>query len=256
MNTNRSRHPLICRAAALAAAFLVLTGAAHNAAAQYSSDYGYPYNYYQNPYGGYSYRSYPLTDYAHLQEQRRRESDSRLKARQQQQQARQQQEAHNGRTYRPAANYSGSTPIAPRSSAPSTNIVIEEAQQPSSRSGEEIRQLQERLTALGFDPGPADGVLGPQTEAALENFRREKGITDSDPLGEATLNALAKAHTERVSESVDKSVVAKLMNYGGPATESGSSASAADSVKAQVTAAASSGEADELISANPFPRTP
>lgn len=36
---------------------------------------------------------------------------------------------------------------------------------------QEIRRVQERLKAAGFDPGPIDGKLGPQTKAALEKYR-------------------------------------------------------------------------------------
>ncbi len=34
----------------------------------------------------------------------------------------------------------------------------------------QIQQAQERLKARGFDPGPIDGVLGPQTRAALKLY--------------------------------------------------------------------------------------
>jgi peptidoglycan hydrolase-like protein with peptidoglycan-binding domain len=35
----------------------------------------------------------------------------------------------------------------------------------------QIRRAQERLKAAGFDPGPIDGKLGPQTRSALEKYR-------------------------------------------------------------------------------------
>jgi hypothetical protein len=35
----------------------------------------------------------------------------------------------------------------------------------------EIRQLQARLLALGFDPGPIDGIAGPRTLQALNLYR-------------------------------------------------------------------------------------
>jgi peptidoglycan hydrolase-like protein with peptidoglycan-binding domain len=36
---------------------------------------------------------------------------------------------------------------------------------------EEIRRVQERLKAAGFDPGPIDGKLGPETRSAVERYR-------------------------------------------------------------------------------------
>jgi Putative peptidoglycan binding domain len=46
---------------------------------------------------------------------------------------------------------------------------------------ERVRRMQERLAAAGFDPGPADGTVGPQTRAALRAFQEERGL---DPTGE------------------------------------------------------------------------
>lgn len=56
------------------------------------------------------------------------------------------------------------SPHAPASAQP-TNSVNN-----VSRS-QEIRRVQERLKAAGFDPGPIDGKLGPQTKAAFEQYR-------------------------------------------------------------------------------------
>jgi peptidoglycan hydrolase-like protein with peptidoglycan-binding domain len=40
-----------------------------------------------------------------------------------------------------------------------------------SPSKEEIRFLQSQLRAAGFDPGPFDGMLGPKTKSALQQYR-------------------------------------------------------------------------------------
>jgi hypothetical protein len=53
-----------------------------------------------------------------------------------------------------------------------------------------IRQAQERLTQLGFDPGPHDGRLGPQTDAALRQFQAASGLPVSGRLEQATRRAL------------------------------------------------------------------
>ncbi|TMA92093.1 MAG: hypothetical protein E6J74_20890 [Deltaproteobacteria bacterium] len=42
---------------------------------------------------------------------------------------------------------------------------------PSARSQEDIRILQLRLRDAGFDPGPFDGVMGPKTKAALQQYQ-------------------------------------------------------------------------------------
>jgi peptidoglycan hydrolase-like protein with peptidoglycan-binding domain len=44
-------------------------------------------------------------------------------------------------------------------------------------SKEEIRLLQTQLKAAGFDPGPFDGVLGPKTKSALQQYRAFYGST-------------------------------------------------------------------------------
>ena len=44
---------------------------------------------------------------------------------------------------------------------------------------QKIRLAQERLKAAGFDPGPVDGKLGPQTKSALEKYRASHNLTHS-----------------------------------------------------------------------------
>jgi peptidoglycan hydrolase-like protein with peptidoglycan-binding domain len=43
----------------------------------------------------------------------------------------------------------------------------------------QIRRAQERLKAAGFDPGPIDGKLGPQTRSALEKYRSSYKLSRS-----------------------------------------------------------------------------
>lgn len=55
------------------------------------------------------------------------------------------------------------------------------------RIADRIR-LQERLTALGFDTGGTDGVLGPKTEAAIRAYQASRGLTVN---GAASLELLS-----------------------------------------------------------------
>lgn len=45
-----------------------------------------------------------------------------------------------------------------------------------------IRAAQEALTELGYDPGPADGVIGKKTRAAVSAFQRARGMNEDGTL--------------------------------------------------------------------------
>ena len=72
-------------------------------------------------------------------------------------------------------------------------------------SGDEVAKLQKRLAASGFDPGAADGVFGPKTEAALKAFQESAGIAVDGIAGPATNAALAAAQAAAMD---------KLSNFG------------------------------------------
>jgi N-acetylmuramoyl-L-alanine amidase len=55
--------------------------------------------------------------------------------------------------------------------------------------GDDVLALQQRLQALGFDPGPADGWFGSRTETALRAFQRESGLPADGVCGPATFSA-------------------------------------------------------------------
>jgi peptidoglycan hydrolase-like protein with peptidoglycan-binding domain len=55
---------------------------------------------------------------------------------------------------------------------------------------ETIKQVQTKLKEQGQDPGPADGVMGPKTQAALKEFQKGKGLKESGQLDQQTMSAL------------------------------------------------------------------
>lgn len=59
--------------------------------------------------------------------------------------------------------------------------------------GEEVRAIQEALTALGYRPGEADGAFGGLTVRALELFQREHGLPVSGKATPATRRWLRTA---------------------------------------------------------------
>jgi hypothetical protein len=56
--------------------------------------------------------------------------------------------------------------------------------------GELVRRVQQRLTKLGFHPGPPDGDYGPQTAAAVQAFQMSKGLLPDAEVGQKTAKAL------------------------------------------------------------------
>jgi peptidoglycan hydrolase-like protein with peptidoglycan-binding domain len=57
-----------------------------------------------------------------------------------------------------------------------------------------VRQIQARLIEHGFDPGPADGVDGPQTREAIRAFQVKMGI---EATGEVDRGLLDLFNTDR-----------------------------------------------------------
>jgi peptidoglycan hydrolase-like protein with peptidoglycan-binding domain len=49
-----------------------------------------------------------------------------------------------------------------------------------------VRDLQQALAALGYDPGPVDGVFGGRTESAVKAFQRTREIAADGVVGRVT----------------------------------------------------------------------
>ena len=54
-----------------------------------------------------------------------------------------------------------------------------------------VAAAQRALARHGHDPGPADGLMGPRTRAALRAFQSERGLAPHGRLDEATFERLA-----------------------------------------------------------------
>ena len=58
--------------------------------------------------------------------------------------------------------------------------------------GDDVADLQRRLSALGFDTGRVDGIFGDQTAAALREFQRNAGLSIDGVCGRGTLTELQR----------------------------------------------------------------
>ena len=63
--------------------------------------------------------------------------------------------------------------------------------------GEDVLELQSQLGALGFDAGRVDGIFGPDTARALEEFQVNSGIAADGIAGPDTIAALDRLKARR-----------------------------------------------------------
>lgn len=87
---------------------------------------------------------------------------------------------------------------APR--ATSDDALADRNKRPAARpaASQDVAEAQQALKAAGFDPGSADGVLGPQTRQAIRDFQRAKGVPVTGELDQETQRALrAQAEAPR-----------------------------------------------------------
>jgi N-acetylmuramoyl-L-alanine amidase len=61
--------------------------------------------------------------------------------------------------------------------------------------GDDVADLQLRLSSMGFDAGRVDGIFGPQTEKALAEFQRNAGLPTDGIAGRATIGELCRLGT-------------------------------------------------------------
>jgi peptidoglycan hydrolase-like protein with peptidoglycan-binding domain len=60
-------------------------------------------------------------------------------------------------------------------------------------SGDAVRQLQEALKELGYDPGAIDGKFGDRTERAVKDFQRDHGLPADGIVGPITWRNIDEA---------------------------------------------------------------
>jgi N-acetylmuramoyl-L-alanine amidase len=58
--------------------------------------------------------------------------------------------------------------------------------------GDDIADVQRRLSGLGFDPGGVDGIFGDSTHVAIAEFQRNVGLTTDGICGPRTISELTR----------------------------------------------------------------
>lgn len=85
----------------------------------------------------------------------------------------------------------GSAPAAPKAEkkAPAKRAAPAKAA-PKRKASPEVMALQQALKKAGENPGPADGLMGRKTRAALRAFQKKNGLKTSGRADKATLAKL------------------------------------------------------------------
>jgi hypothetical protein len=85
--------------------------------------------------------------------------------------------------------------VAPVAPAPPAAAAVVLPAQPLSK--DEVRELQDKLGAAGFTVGPIDGVLGPQTQAALRRYAQSRSLAKPDATQETLLRLRSETQASR-----------------------------------------------------------
>jgi peptidoglycan hydrolase-like protein with peptidoglycan-binding domain len=87
----------------------------------------------------------------------------------------------------PATTGASSSTSSPANTTPSTPSHPVTPVQPSAA----VMQLQRELGQLNYYEGPVDGLMGPQTTAAIQDLQRQAGLPQTGVMNAATQAALA-----------------------------------------------------------------
>ncbi|MGF1624130.1 MAG: peptidoglycan-binding protein [Alphaproteobacteria bacterium] len=102
-----------------------------------------------------------------------------------------------------------------------------------------LREAQQLLADAGYDPGPADGLMGPRTRSALNEFQTAVGIPESGTLTVDTQGALQSAQANAVMNVAE--APAATAQPAAAAAPTASTAARAAATTASATTSSTSG---------------
>lgn len=82
---------------------------------------------------------------------------------------------------------------------------------------EHVKAAQQALKEKGYDPGTTDGVMGPQTQAALKDFQKAQGLQETGRLDAETMAKLGVEGT--TGQTGSSSPAASPQTTPGPAQD-------------------------------------
>jgi peptidoglycan hydrolase-like protein with peptidoglycan-binding domain len=82
-----------------------------------------------------------------------------------------------------------------------SDTVVQPVAKPVNVTPSVVKSAQERLADKGYNPGPADGVAGPQTRSALRKFQADQGLPSTGRFDQPTLAKLDVAATQQLGSA-------------------------------------------------------
>lgn len=79
-------------------------------------------------------------------------------------------------------------------------------------TGTEVRNIQSRLSAWGYNPGSVDGIYGAKTEAAVKRFQQKHGLTPDGIAGPATLAKIGLPTGSNSSYNSNVNLLARVIS--------------------------------------------
>jgi len=79
-------------------------------------------------------------------------------------------------------------------------------------TGTEVRNIQSRLSAWGYNPGRVDGIYGAKTEAAVKRFQQKHGLTPDGIAGPATLAKIGLPTGSNSSYNSNVNLLARVIS--------------------------------------------
>jgi peptidoglycan hydrolase-like protein with peptidoglycan-binding domain len=89
---------------------------------------------------------------------------------------------------------------APEPPAQSQSATSEPAADANALRLDEVKELQAKLRAFGFSPGPIDGVAGPMTQNAAERYRQARGQPQTTEVDRQLLEQLRQDPAPSVAQ--------------------------------------------------------
>ncbi len=79
-------------------------------------------------------------------------------------------------------------------------------------SGDTVKQIQQKLSKLGYYTGSIDGIYGSKTEAAVKAYQRDYGLTVDGIAGTNTLASLGISQSSSGAKDADVTLLARLIS--------------------------------------------